>query len=110
VRQLGLRDAGVLNCRYEELVSRPELHGIADVVTVRGVRVDSRMLQVLWALVREGGAVFLFRGAAEQAFPPEICFPLEYLGTYPLIDSLKSNLMVLKKLKSKEKANVGVAV
>ena len=97
VRQLGLRDTEVLNCRYEELVARPETHEVADVVTVRGVRVDSRMLQVLRTLVREGGAVFLFRGATEQVFPPEACLSLKYLGTYPLVDSLKSQVTVLKK-------------
>ena len=99
VRQLGLRDTEVLNCRYEELVARPETHEVADVVTVRGVCVDSRMLQVLRTLVREGGAVFLFRGATEQVFPPEACLSLKYLGTYPLVDSLKSQVTVLKKTK-----------
>ena len=101
VRQLGLRDTEVLTCRYEELVGREEIHEVTDVVTVRGVRVDSRMLQVLTGLVREGGTVLLFRGALDQAFSPENCLPLQYFGTYPLVDSLKSYLTVLTKAKKK---------
>ena len=61
VRQLELKDVVVEACRYEELLTRPELLETADVVTVRAVKMDGQALDELQTLLRVGGALFLFR-------------------------------------------------
>ena len=42
VRELALKDAEVETSRFEELLSRPEMHESADIVTIRAVRVEPR--------------------------------------------------------------------
>ena len=97
VRQLGLGGTVVETCRYEELVTRPELYEAADVITVRAVRVESRMLERLQPLVRVGGSVFLFRGASDGDLPTDVRPPLRWEATFPLLESLRSRLVVLQK-------------
>ena len=62
VRQLNLGDTVVEATRYEELLSRPDLHEAAGVVTVRAVRIEVRLLTGLQAFLAPGGEIFLFRG------------------------------------------------
>ena len=94
VRQLGLAETAVEACRFEELLSRAELVGESDVVSVRGVRVGARMLRQIQPLVKTGGAVFLFRSTHEEldAVPP----PWRVNAAYPLLDP-HSRLLVLRK-------------
>ncbi len=100
VRQLGLKDVVVEPCRYEELLTRPELHEAADVVTVRAVNVDGQALEGLQTLLRAGGALFLFRSTGQDDVGDDVrqsrC-SLQWQGTYPLVESLKSQLVVLEK-------------
>lgn len=97
VRALELKGADVATARFEELLTRPDLHETHDLVTIRAVRVESRVLLGLQAFLRPGGQLFLFRGAAStdpaDAAPP----PLRWKGTFPLIESLRSRLVVLEK-------------
>jgi len=97
VRALGLRDAEVETSRFEELLSRAELHEALDLVSIRAVRIERRTLMTLQAFLRPGGKLLLFRGAnkseLEDAPPP----PFVWMATYPLVDSLHSNLVVLSK-------------
>ena len=65
VRRLDLDGTVVETCRYEELCESPESQGAHDVVTVRGVRVDCAEARRLEGLLRVGGALLLFGGAAE---------------------------------------------
>ena len=97
VRQLGLEDVVVETCRYEELLTRPELHEAADVVTVRGVRVEGQTLEGLQTLLRVGGALFLFRGIGEADVRRDVRRPLRWRGTYPLVETMRSRLVVLEK-------------
>ena len=55
IRQLALYDCVVETARYEELLTRPDLHEAMDVVTVRAVRVELRVLMSLQAFARPGG-------------------------------------------------------
>ena len=64
VRQLKLDGVVVERCRYEELLDRAELRGAHDVLTIRGVRVDERAASALEGLVRAGGTLLFFGGAA----------------------------------------------
>lgn len=102
VRRLGLEDVVVETCRYEELVTRPELRASADVVTVRGVRVGGGALQCLQTLLREGGALLLFVGGGDDDRLREVRPPLRWQGAYPLVESLRSRLVVLEKVKGEE--------
>jgi 16S rRNA (guanine527-N7)-methyltransferase len=97
IRQLELRDAHVETARAEELLTRTELHEAFDVLSVRAVRVETRVLHTLQAFVKGGGAVFLFRGASGPREPGVVVPPLEFVETYPLSDSLQSRLTVLRK-------------
>jgi len=97
VRSLGLNGAEVITARFEELLARPDLHETFDLVTVRAVRIESRMLLTLQAFVRPGGRVLLFRGSGPSARSETVTPPLSWHATYPLIESLRSRLVVLAK-------------
>ncbi len=61
VRQLNLTETTVEASRFEELLIRPELHEAADVVTVRAVRAERKLLAGIQAFLKPGGLLFLFR-------------------------------------------------
>jgi 16S rRNA (guanine527-N7)-methyltransferase len=97
VRQLHLEHTVVETSRYEALLARAEMHEAIDVLTIRAVRVETRVLLGLQAFVRPDGLLFLFRGPSAleglAALPP----PLEWAATYPLVATLRSQLLVLRK-------------
>jgi 16S rRNA (guanine527-N7)-methyltransferase len=97
VRMLALADVHVETSRYEELLARPELHERFDVLTVRAVRVEPRVLHTLQAFLRPSGSLFLFRGPSGPEMPSDIVPPLEFQATYPLVDAVQSRLTVLTK-------------
>ena len=97
VRHLGLTQARVETTRYEELLARPELHERFDVLSMRAVRVESKVLMTLQAFVKPGGSLLLFRGPTGPSVPPGILHPLEWQSTAPLVDALQSRLSVLRK-------------
>lgn len=95
VRTLGL-NARVLTHRYEELLADPAMHEFADVLSLRAVRVDIRTLMGLQAFVKGGGRFFLFRpveGKEELSLAP----PLSFAEAMPLVESLRSQLVILDK-------------
>jgi 16S rRNA (guanine527-N7)-methyltransferase len=98
VRRLELGDTIVETSRYEELLARPELHEAFDALTLRAVRVESRVLLGLQAFVKPAGSVFLFRGASGADQPPSVIPPLQWVATHPLVEALQSRLTVLKKV------------
>ena len=97
MRALGLKDAEVVTTRFEELLARPDLHEAVDLVTVRAVRIESRMLLTLQAFAKPGGLLFLFRGSGTSAPSESVTPPLAWKATYPLVESLRSRLVVLEK-------------
>ncbi len=96
VRNLGLSNTTVETSRYEELLARPELHEAFDVLTIRAVRVEARVLVSLQAFVKPGGSILLFRGPSGPS-EPSMVPPLEWLGTFPLVESLQSRITILSK-------------
>ena len=95
-RQLGI-DLQVETTRYELLLSRPEFHEAFDVVTLRAVRLEPKILLGLQAFLRPGGEFLLFRGPS-AAEPQTTLSPLLVpRASYNLVDSLQSRLLVLKK-------------
>jgi 16S rRNA G527 N7-methylase RsmG len=97
LRELNLGRAAVETSRFEELLARPELHEAMDLVTLRAVRVEPRTLVGLQAFLRPAGQLFLFRGPGGADFTEAVTPPLSWLATYPLVDSLRSRLVVLHK-------------
>lgn len=97
VRRLGLVGVVVETCRYEELLSRAVMHEWADVMTVRAVRVEARQLASLQAFVRPGGSIGWFRGPAGREPSDVVVPPLEWEATYPLLEWLRTRLVVIRK-------------
>lgn len=97
VRALGLKRADVETARFEELLPRPELHEALDLVSIRAVRLETRTFLTLQAFLRPGGLLLLFRGAGGAGVVDSAPPPLEWIATYPLIESLRSQLVVLSK-------------
>jgi 16S rRNA (guanine527-N7)-methyltransferase len=96
-RALEMVDAEVANARFEELLSRPDLHEAHDLVTIRAVRVEMKTLMSLQAFAKPGGRLFLFRGSTAGESSDALTPPLSWVATYPLVESLRSRLVVLEK-------------
>lgn len=97
LRELDLGRAEVETSRFEELLTRPELHEGVDLLTIRAVRVEPRTLVGLQAFIKPGGQLFLFRGPGGANVVDAVNPPLSWSATYPLVESLRSRLVVLKK-------------
>lgn len=98
VRQLNIGDAEVETARAEELLTRSELHESQDFVTIRAVRVEVKLLAKLQAFLRLRGRILLFRSGDGSEAPPFVAPPLVYEATLPLVESLRSRLVVLRKM------------
>ena len=88
--------AEVENARFEEVLGKPSMLEHFDLLSIRAVRVEGRVLNTVQAFVRPGGAVFLFRGPSGPE-RPEFLPPLEWRSTVTLLDSLQSRLTVAEK-------------
>jgi 16S rRNA (guanine527-N7)-methyltransferase len=93
IRQLGLQDASVENARFEHLLTRPDLHEAADLVSVRAVRPDRQLWHPVVAFLKPGGSVFWFGSSSPQTpmIPPEFVVA----STQPLPGN--NRLIVLKR-------------
>jgi 16S rRNA (guanine527-N7)-methyltransferase len=96
LRTLGI-EGSIETTRFEELLARPELHEALDLVTLRAVRVEPRTLVSLQAFLHPGGEVLLFRGPGGPDVVDMVPPPLAWVATYPLVDSMRSRLVVLRK-------------
>ncbi len=96
-RHLEIEGADVETARFETLLARADLHETHDVLTLRAVRVEARVLNGLQAFVRPGGCLFLFRGGSGPDMPAEVRPPLAWRETHPLAEELGSRLVVLEK-------------
>lgn len=96
LRALEIGDSEVITARYEELLARPDLHEAHDLLTVRAVRIETRVLMNLQAFVKPAGEMFLFRSGA-KAEAGMLTPPLMLRAVHTLLDSPASNLVVLEK-------------
>ena len=97
VRHLGLENATVETARYEELLARPDLHEASDILSLRAVRIEARVMFSLQAFLAPGGTVMLFRGPEGPPIPAALVPPLEWSATHQLVDSLQSRVTLLTK-------------
>jgi 16S rRNA (guanine527-N7)-methyltransferase len=95
-RALGMSRADVVTSRFEELLTKPRLHEASDLLTIRAVRIEARVLINLQAFVRPGGEIFLFRTTAAASGPSTVTPPLAWKASYPLLEQA-SSLVVLEK-------------
>ena len=93
-RQLKLERTVVETSRFEELLSRPELHEAADVVTVRAVRLDASTLSGLQAFLKPGGQLLSLTSTNTPETPP---LPLRVHAVHSLIPENQSWLVVMQK-------------
>ena len=96
LRALGLTRGDVVTARFEELLTKPALHEAHDFLTIRAVRIESRVLMSLQAFVRPGGEIFLFRTSVGAPGPATVTPPLAWKASYPLLEQA-SSLVVLEK-------------
>jgi 16S rRNA (guanine527-N7)-methyltransferase len=61
VRQLSLEHTAVDAARFKDLLTRPEMHESADVITMRAVRIERQTLMELRGFLKPEGLLFLFR-------------------------------------------------
>ena len=97
VRLLKLSETRVEAARYEELLTKPELNEAADIITLRAVRTDARVLQNLQALLKPGGLFLLFRSAGGEDVPGSLPPILAVAATLPLVETTRSRLVVIEK-------------
>jgi 16S rRNA (guanine527-N7)-methyltransferase len=97
LRALEMNEAEVATSRFEQLLTKPELHEAHELLTLRAVRVESAVLMNLQAFVRPGGELFLFRAASGAGSPGTLIPPLSWKATFPLLESQGSRLVVLAK-------------
>lgn len=100
VRHLGLSSARVENARFEELLAQPDLHERFDVLSIRAVRIEPRVLMTLQAFLKSGGIILLFRGPSGPERSTSVMPPLEWVATVPLVEALRSRLSILRKVSS----------
>jgi 16S rRNA (guanine527-N7)-methyltransferase len=95
-RHLELIATDVETTRVEELLAQPRLHESFDLITMRAVRIEGRMLNTIQAFLKPGGHVLLFRGPHGPA-EPMVVPPLQWIETHPLLDTLQSRVTILEK-------------
>jgi 16S rRNA (guanine527-N7)-methyltransferase len=96
VRTLDVDRTAVDAVRFEELLARPTLHEAIDVVTLRAVRIDRKMLTELQSFVRPGGSLFLFGTATPT--PADLAAPQFSLSAnHVLLSHWGSRLEILRK-------------
>jgi 16S rRNA (guanine527-N7)-methyltransferase len=98
VRVLNLTDTAVETARAEDLLTRSELVESQDLVTIRAVRIEQKLLTKIQLFLRLGGRILLFRSTGGTEAPPPATPPLVYEATWTLVESLRSRLVVLRKM------------
>jgi len=96
LRALDFSRGEVITARYEELLVTPHLHEAHDLLTIRAVRIEARVLMNLQAFVRPGGEIFLFRTSAVVSGPATVTPPLTWKASHPLLEQA-SSLAILEK-------------
>jgi 16S rRNA (guanine527-N7)-methyltransferase len=96
VRSLSVDSTFVDAVRFEELLARPALHDAFDVVTMRAVRIDRKILAQVQSFVRPGGSLFLFGSTSPGV--PDIAVPhFNFLASHVLLKQWGSCVHILGK-------------
>lgn len=96
-RHLNLSSVSVETARFESLLTRPEFREAFDTLTIRAVRVESRVLVSLQAFLRPGGRLLWFRSLGRGSGALDAPYPLAWERSLTLLEERGSGLVVLKK-------------
>ena len=97
LRHLEVTDSRVETARFEQLLTRPEFHEGFDAMTIRAVRVEASTLMTLQAFLKPGSDLYLFHSSSRPFRIEATAFPLVHVNSIPLVESLSSQLIVLRK-------------
>ncbi len=97
LRHLGVSNWTVETARFEQLLTRTDLHEGFDGLTIRAVRLEKPTLLTLQAFVRPGGMLYLFQAGQRRLKLDHSTFPLIEDRALPLVEALSSTLTVLRK-------------
>jgi 16S rRNA (guanine527-N7)-methyltransferase len=97
LRHLEVSTWTVETARFEQLLTRTDLHEVFDGLTIRAVRMEKPVLLTLQAFVRPGGALYLFQATQRRLTLDHSAFPLVEDRTVPLVESLSSSLTIVRK-------------
>lgn len=97
LRHLEVTNWTVETARFEQLLTRPDLHEAFDALTIRALRIEKSTLLTLQAFVRPGGELHLFQAGQRVLKLDPSAFPLIPDRNIPLVESLGSTLTVLRK-------------
>lgn len=97
LRHLEVFNWTVETARFEQLLTRTDLHEAFDGLTIRAVRMEKPVLLTLQAFVRPGGALYLFQSTQRRLTLDPSAFPLAEDRTVPLVESLSSALTIVRK-------------
>lgn len=99
VRHLGLTGCHVETVRYEQLLTRPTMLEATDVLSIRAVRAEAQQLRTMQAFLAPGGQLLWFLSGSQPV--PLIPPPLVLRAEVPLVEVLRSRLLVLHKPSSR---------
>ena len=85
----------MLTARFEELLTRADLHEAMSAVSVRAVRVDAKLLTTLQAFLMPRGELLSFTSTQTAPVPPVP--PMRIAGVFELLPENRSRLVVLRK-------------
>lgn len=97
IRELSLSNARVENCRYEDLLPRPAIQNSSCLLTIRSLKLSPDVLKQLGSLIRPGGQIFVFASENFSRISKMLEHPFSQQATFPLVESLKSHLVVIGK-------------
>ena len=96
VRHLGLASCSVETARFEQVLSKPAMFGSVDVVSIRAVRAETEQLRLFGHALRPGGQQLWFLSGTQAL--PTVPPPLLIEREVPLVESLRSRLLVIRKV------------
>jgi 16S rRNA (guanine527-N7)-methyltransferase len=94
IRTLSLGDAFVANERFEDTAANPDYSGRGDIVTVRAVKADAALFEIVGKLLRGSGRLLLFRPSHVSSLDPP---GFRRTVTVPLIESPQSFLSIYER-------------
>jgi 16S rRNA (guanine527-N7)-methyltransferase len=95
LRELGMTGS-VETARFEDLAGRRGFSGAFDLASIRAVRLDAAVLDILAGLLRSGGHAALFRSVGADRLPA-LPATLDAVGEHQLIPASHSALEILQK-------------
>lgn len=95
VRHLGLTDCQVETVRFEQLLARTAYLETMDILSIRAVRVEAKELRTFQAFLAPGGQMLWFMSGSQAV--PMIPPPLTLVTILPLVESLRSQVVLLRK-------------